>query len=267
MARLCGRELAFALLSALAGCSPSYSPDTYASSAAQQAAKVEQGVIIGVRQVQISASGVVGAAAGGAAGGAIGSQAGSGGLSAALGAVGGTLVGGLIGTSVEHAQGDTTAWEYVVKETKGDLVSVTQKDDKPLPIGQNVLVIAGSQARIVPDYTVPPPQTAPAPGPVAVAPLPPPTALAPSPAPEPGASVATAPATAPASAAASTPASQPAPPPSQSPSGGATEQAQAKALEAPRPTAAGGTAASSAAAAAVGTLAPTILNPLAPSSP
>jgi outer membrane lipoprotein SlyB len=33
-------------------------------------------------------------------------------------------------------------------------VSVTQKDATPLPIGQKVLVIAGKQARIVPDYTV-----------------------------------------------------------------------------------------------------------------
>ena len=48
---------------------------------------------------------------------------------------------------MEHAQGDTTAWEYIVKESKGDLVSVTQKDDKPLAIGQKVLVIAGNQAR------------------------------------------------------------------------------------------------------------------------
>ncbi len=37
----------------------------------------------------------------------------------------------------------------------GDLVSVTQKDKTPLVLGQKVLVIAGTQARVVPDYTVP----------------------------------------------------------------------------------------------------------------
>ncbi len=194
MVRLCGRGMALAVLAALAGCGPNYSPDTYASNAAQQAAKVEQGVIVGVRPVGISASGVAGAAAGGAAGGIIGSQAGPGGITGALGAVGGSLVGGLVGTTVEHAQGDTTAWEYIVKEAKGDLVSVTQKDAKPLEIGQKVLVIAGSQARIVPDYTVTPPapepapppgpvQTAPAPAPVTATPLPPPVPASP-PAPE-----------------------------------------------------------------------------------
>jgi formate hydrogenlyase subunit 3/multisubunit Na+/H+ antiporter MnhD subunit/outer membrane lipoprotein SlyB len=176
-------------LAMLGGCSPTYSPDTYASTAAQQANKVEQGVIVGVRPVGISASGVVGGASGAAAGGAIGSQAGATGLTAALGAVGGSLVGGLVGTTVEHAQADTTAFEYVVKESKGDLVSVTQKDDKPLAIGQKVLVIAGNQARVVPDYTVTPPapppptQTAPPPAPVAetpLAPLTPPPAAAPA---------------------------------------------------------------------------------------
>ena len=48
--------LAFALCVAmLGGCAPNYSPDTYAANAAQQANKVEQGVIVGVRPVGISA--------------------------------------------------------------------------------------------------------------------------------------------------------------------------------------------------------------------
>ena len=56
---------------------------------------------------------------------------------------------------MERATGDTTAFEYVVRKSNGELVSVTQKDKAPLPPGQKVLVIAGPQARIVPDYTVP----------------------------------------------------------------------------------------------------------------
>ncbi len=185
------------VFAALAGCKPNYSPDSYNSAAVQQANKVEQGVIVGVRAVAVTASGVAGAAAGGAAGGIIGSQAGPGGVTGALGAVGGSLIGGIVGTGVEHAQGDTTAWEYVVKEGKGDLVSVTQKDDKPLAIGQKVLVIAGNQARIVPDYTVtpePPPAptvTEPPPATVTATPLAPPSA------PPPAASAASSPAASP----------------------------------------------------------------------
>jgi outer membrane lipoprotein SlyB len=142
-----------AAVATLAGCGPSYSPNTYATDAVQQAAKVDQGVIVGVRKVDISASGTTGAVVGGAAGGVAGSQVGEG-AQKALTTLGSTLVGGIAGSSAEHVISDTTAFEYVVREPKGDLVSVTQKDSVPLAIGQKVLVIAGKQARVVPDYTV-----------------------------------------------------------------------------------------------------------------
>ncbi len=69
-------------------------------------------------------------------------------------------------------------------------MSVTQKDAEPLAIGQKVLVIAGNQARVVPDYTVPveepPKQTAAAPqeAPAMTAPPPAPVAAVPLPAPD-----------------------------------------------------------------------------------
>jgi outer membrane lipoprotein SlyB len=145
----------------LTGCGPSYSPNTYATSAVQQANKVDSGMIVGVRPVQISASGAVGGVAGAAAGGVAGSQVGVGATSA-LGAIGGSIVGGVAGVTAEHIVGDTNGFEYIVRKTNGDLVSVAQKDEKQLFVGQKVLVIAGAQARIVPDYTVqfdPPPKT------------------------------------------------------------------------------------------------------------
>ncbi len=143
------------LLAALAGCSPDYSPNTYGSSAVQQANKVEQGVVVGVRGVGINASGATGAVTGAAAGGIVGSQTPGGGLGTAFGALGGTVIGGLVGSTIEHSTADTLAFEYVVRKTNGELLSVTQRDPAPLDIGQHVLVIAGSQARIVADYTVP----------------------------------------------------------------------------------------------------------------
>ena len=85
----------------------------------------------------------------------------------AFGALGGALVGGIAGSAAEHVVGDTRAFEYIVRKPNGDLLSVTQKDAEPLAVGQKVLVIAGNQARVVPDYTVPvqqpPKQTAAAP--------------------------------------------------------------------------------------------------------
>jgi outer membrane lipoprotein SlyB len=143
------------VLAGLSGCGPSYSPDTYASNAVQQANKVEQGVVIGVRQVGVSASGTVGTVAGAAAGGIAGSQVGIGPISA-ITALGGSLVGGFAGSGAEHVSADTAAFEYIVRKPNGDLVSVTQKDKTPLALGQKVLVIAGNQARVVPDYTLPP---------------------------------------------------------------------------------------------------------------
>ncbi len=137
-------------LAAVVGCGPSCSPNTYATGAVQQVNKVEPGVVIGFRQVTISAG-----ATGGAAGGVLGgTQSPLVGINSALGAVGGTAIGSIIGTTIEHASGDTTGWEYIVRKANGDLLSVTQREQAPLPLGQKVLVIAGNQARIVADYSV-----------------------------------------------------------------------------------------------------------------
>ena len=144
------------VLFGLSACGPNYSPNTYASTAVQQAAKVEQGVVVGVRRVAIAAQGATGALAGAAAGGAVGSQLPSGGgVAATLGAIGGSLLGGIVGSGVEKATGETVAFEYIVRKPSGELVSVTQHDAVALALGTRVLVIAGSQARIVADYTVP----------------------------------------------------------------------------------------------------------------
>jgi outer membrane lipoprotein SlyB len=143
----------------IAGCSADYSPDTYATRAVQQANKVEQGMVVGRREVAVTAEGSTGAATGAAAGGVLGAQTPGGGIAAALGGVGGALVGGLIGTTAEHVAGDTKAFEYVVRTAKDELISVTQRDTAPLVVGQRVLVISGNQARIVPDYTTQPPAT------------------------------------------------------------------------------------------------------------
>ena len=80
-----------ALLAAVAvtGCSPSYSPNSYASNATQLANKVDQGVVIGVRKVTVTVDGNTGAVAGAAAGGVVGSQMPGSQTASALGAVGG----------------------------------------------------------------------------------------------------------------------------------------------------------------------------------
>lgn len=151
----------------LAACGQRFSPDTYATRAVQQMNRVEQGVVIGRRSVAVQADGATGATSGAAAGGIIGAQSPGGDMTRAIGGVGGALVGGLFGAATERVAGDTTATEYIVRKTNGDLVSVTQRDATPLDIGQRVLVIGGAQARIVADYTQPVPGEAPATAPPA----------------------------------------------------------------------------------------------------
>jgi outer membrane lipoprotein SlyB len=152
-----------AMLAMLSGCGPSYSPNTYAGAAVQQANPAQRGLVVGIRKVAVSADATLGTITGAAAGGIAGAQVDGGGPVTALSALGGSVLGGVVGSGVEHATGDTTAFEYIVQETKGDLVSVTQRDTVPLAIGEKVLVITGKQARVVPDYTValpePPPAT------------------------------------------------------------------------------------------------------------
>jgi len=157
----CHAMMAAGVLLALSGCSPDISPDKYATAATQKANKVDQGIVVGVRQVTVTVDGNTGAVAGAAAGGVVGSQMPGSQTASALGAVGGGVLGGLLGSSVEKATGDTIAYEYIVRKANDELISVTQADKTPLAIGQNVLVINGGQARVVPDYTVKLPSKAP----------------------------------------------------------------------------------------------------------
>jgi len=139
----------------LAGCGGDYSADTYATRAVQQVDPVQKGVIVGQRDVDISADGAAGAAVGGAAGGIVGAATPGSNLTSALAGVGGGLVGGLFGTATERVIRDNRGTEYIVQQMDGKLVRVTQRDVPPLPVGTQVLVIAGAQARIVRDYTQP----------------------------------------------------------------------------------------------------------------
>lgn len=177
--------LALGLLPLLAACGPTYSPNTYATNAMQQAAKVEQAVVVGVRPVRVSVSGTVGAATGAAAGGVVGAAVPGTDLARALTGISGGLVGGAVGAGIEHAGGDATAFEYILRKRNGDLLSVTQRDKVPLALDERVLVITGPQARVVRDYTVPPTEAAATPqAPAPASPALPPTASAPEPPPD-----------------------------------------------------------------------------------
>ncbi|HEU5048153.1 MAG TPA: glycine zipper 2TM domain-containing protein [Rickettsiales bacterium] len=134
----------------LTGCND-YSPDSYNASGMQQVGKVDRAVVKSFRQVNVSDPALgLGAGVGGVAGGVAGAQIGQGGGSA-LAAVGGALVGAAAGAVIQHEASKTTAYEYVLQKSNGDLITLAQKQDTPLAVGQHVLVLYGEQARIIPD--------------------------------------------------------------------------------------------------------------------
>ena len=90
--------VAGAMLVVLAGCGPNYSPNTYAGAAVQQANPTQRGVVVGVRQVGVSADATLGTVTGAAAGGIAGAGVdGGGGPITALSALGGSVIGGVVG--------------------------------------------------------------------------------------------------------------------------------------------------------------------------
>lgn len=131
------------------GYAPNYCANSYGAYTAGQATPVTRGVIYSARTVKVQGTNVIGTVAGGVLGAVAGSAIG-GGTGRILGAAGGGLVGAGLGNLVEGKLTSKWAIEYVVRTTGGNFVSVAQTGDA-MPIGQHVLIIYGSQTRVIPD--------------------------------------------------------------------------------------------------------------------
>ena len=125
------------VLASVPGCGPSHPPD--ANNAAGQPVKAESGVVVGTRPVAVSALGSAAAMTG--------STARVRPINAFM-VLSGSMAGG---AAVETLRGSTKAFEYIVRKPDGDLICVTQRDKTPLAAGQRVLLVIGTQARVVPD--------------------------------------------------------------------------------------------------------------------
>lgn len=120
----------------------------------QQANRADMAVVRNVRQVDVDDPSLgLGTAAGAAAGGLAGSQIGRG-SGNGLAVLGGVLIGGAIGAAADNAGKSTTAFEYVLEKSSGDLMTLAQKQDIPFEVGQHVLILYGIQARIIADTAV-----------------------------------------------------------------------------------------------------------------
>lgn len=146
------RVLAVVALACTAmACAPNVRPDSYSVGSVGQVHRTVGGVIVSARTVSIDGFRGGGAMAGGAAGAVAGSQIGGNDAAGAVGAIGGLVVGTIAGAAVERSTSNTTGIEYVVETTNGNLMTVVQGADPPLAVGQDVLVLYGSPARVIAD--------------------------------------------------------------------------------------------------------------------
>ena len=140
-----------ALSASLAACAPDISPDSYSVGAVGQVNRAVGGVIVNARPVAIQGTrSGLGAGAGALAGGTAGSTVGGSSEANIIAAVGGAVIGGLAGAAVEESATRQTGMEYIVETDNGALVTVVQGGEEPLSVGQQVLVIYGARARVIP---------------------------------------------------------------------------------------------------------------------
>lgn len=151
--------LALALIPVLTlnSCARNISSNVYQASAVGETSFTYQGSILSVRTVTVKHSetlegNTLGVGVGGAVGGIAGSHVG-GGSGSAVGAIGGAVLGGLAGAMVEDKLKEQQAFEYVVKLTNGQVMTVVQGTDVALAVGQRVFVMVShdGRSRITPD--------------------------------------------------------------------------------------------------------------------
>ena len=140
----------------LSGCGPKLGSSDYKASDVGSVSHVRFGRIVAARPVAINSSDPskpgAGAAIGGLAGAGIGSTIGQG-----KGGMLGTVLGGLVGLTAGHfaEQGMTSAsgFEYTIQLDSGNMISITQGDESPIPVDTTVKVIDSGgrgRSRIVP---------------------------------------------------------------------------------------------------------------------
>lgn len=115
-------------------------------------ARVEQGVVVGARPVDVGRPNTgTGAVVGGVSGAVVGSELasrGSGFAGSVLGAVGGALIGNAIEGSGSHHPG----FAYLIRlDRNGREIEVAQADAYPLRQGVHVAVTFGPRVRVVPN--------------------------------------------------------------------------------------------------------------------
>lgn len=113
--------------------------------------KVIKGIVISARPIYVTdeADGA-GSLAGAVIGGVAGSMVGGSDRANMLGAAVGGTAGAAVGSKAERAITKQSATEYVIETDSGKIMSITQGNNENLKIGQRIMVIYGSRARVIP---------------------------------------------------------------------------------------------------------------------
>jgi outer membrane lipoprotein SlyB len=141
----------FSLCLVLAGCARDISPQTYSVGSVGQVNRTISATVISVRTVDVKGSSGVGGAAGAGVGAVAGSSIGSTGRDNLAGAIVGAVVGGIAGSAVEGKLAEQKAMEYVIETENGNLMTIVQGLELIFSVGQRVLVLYGSPARLIED--------------------------------------------------------------------------------------------------------------------
>ncbi len=134
------------------GCRSYHSADVYRADELGYEARVDEGVVLSVREVVLKqGDSFVGTAVGAVAGGVAGSYAGEG-RGQVIGASVGTVVGGILGSTTQKLLEQGRGWEILVRRYRdSEEVIVVQQSEKPLQVGQVVRIIRDSgRSRVVP---------------------------------------------------------------------------------------------------------------------
>lgn len=143
-----GFSLFFATI-LLTSCQADIASNQYSTSSVGVASSASECSVISVRQVNVKSNNGLGTIIGSVAGGVAGYSIGSGSTAHNLGAIGGAVLGGMVGDAAQGTLSSQGGFEYVVKLSNGQIMTLTQGNDVLLTPGQRCMILFGNPARLI----------------------------------------------------------------------------------------------------------------------
>jgi outer membrane lipoprotein SlyB len=149
-ARIGFASIAFCL-AGLTACATNVSPTAYSVGSVGQVNRTVAARVISVRPVEISGTTAAGGTVGAALGAIGGSGAGHSDRSNLAGSIAGAAAGAIVGAALENSATRQSGFEYVVQTENDNLMTIVQGANPTFAVNDNVLVLYGSPARLIPD--------------------------------------------------------------------------------------------------------------------